>query len=160
MEVSLTYLCIAIAAAEREAERQREEAATAAAAAEAVRVEAERAQADWQRRLEQAEQQAAQMVNAAGIARADAVGGPHVQLIEKPHGRFSLPEVMENTANILYDEYRLILVSSCRIINKILYLLHSTAPSPQCCRPARGQSLQEGSKQGLRSGCEELGKHI
>ncbi|KAI0084432.1 hypothetical protein BDY19DRAFT_997780 [Irpex rosettiformis] len=91
-----------IAVTELEAQREREEAI--------------QRDNEWQQRLEAAEAQVVEAINSANIARAAAIGAPNAQLIEKPKGTISLPDIMEEKANIMNDEYKL-----------ILRLLHSVA---------------------------------
>ncbi|KAI0742155.1 hypothetical protein BC629DRAFT_273759 [Irpex lacteus] len=87
---------------EEEIERQREEAA--------------QREAELRQRFEEANAKALEAAQSANAARAAVGGDLNVPLINKPKGNISIPDVMETTVNVMYDEYQL-----------MLRLLHSVA---------------------------------
>ena len=68
-------------------------------------------EAEYQQRIALAEAQLVEALNAANVARADAAANGAAPLIAKPRGKISLPDVLEQTAGILHDEYKLMQVS-------------------------------------------------
>ncbi len=130
----LIYL-LAARSADEEHERLLAEARQREEEIERQREEAAQREAELRQRFEEATAKALEAAQSANAARAAAGGDLNVPLINKPKGNVSIPDVMETTVNVMYDEYQLMLVSTMlsriRLVHYLLIrvkrLLHSVA---------------------------------